>query len=99
MHVFVVVFAREWRFPIELIEQPSQQLILCQFVSRSCLGAAKKVFTIAPDDVRAKTVKGVNGDFVGVCADYAAESLAHVCRAAVGKCEAQNIRRQRVGLA
>ena len=61
--------------------------------------AVKKIFPVLIDNLRAEAVKGVNSDFVGILADDLAQALSHVGSAALGKGEARNTIRQRVGLA
>ena len=56
-----------------------------------------KIFAVVIDRFRAKTVECLNRYFVGIRPDNTCEARPHRCRAAVGKREAQNVFRQRVG--
>ena len=73
--------------------------MLRQFICRLGIGAAEKILAVLIDNLRAEAVKSVNGDFISVLADDLAQALAHVGSAALGKRQAQNTVRQRVGLA
>ena len=73
--------------------------MLRQLIRRLTIGAVKKILAVLIDNLRAETVKGMNGDFIGILADDLAQALAHVGSAALGKRQAQNTIRQRVGLA
>ena len=73
--------------------------MLRQFIRWLTISAVKKIFPVLIDNLRAEAVKGVNGDFISVLADDLAQALAHVGGAALGKRQAQNTIRQRVGLA
>ena len=73
--------------------------MLHQFIRRLTISAAEKILAVLIDNLRAETVKGMNGDFIRILADDLAQALAHVGSAALGKRQAQNTVRQRVGLA
>lgn len=74
-------------------------MVLRQLVRRLAISAVKKIFPVLIDNLRTEAVKGVNGDFIRILADDLAEALTHVGSAALGKRQAQNTVRQRVGLA
>ena len=96
---FAVVFNAQRITPIQPFENLRHDLVLRQFICWLGIGAVKKVLAVLIDNLRAKAVKGVNSDFISVLADDLAEALAHVGSAALGKRQAQNTIRQRVGLA
>src|SRR6266568_9393281 len=98
MRVLAVHFAGEWIVVVEFVKDTANNFVAAQLVGRTEIGAMIEKLPLLIDNLGAKTMKGMNGDFIRARPDNLAEPLAHGTRAALGKCQAEDVFRECIRL-
>ena len=80
----------QWVGVWQRLKNISHNTVHSQLIGWLELGTTIKTLAVFADNIAAKTMKGVDSDFIGVSPDDLAETLTHSGRSTFGKRQAQD---------